>query len=131
VKGHLLVVGQQYGVMRTTDPSQVPLHRTLYRWCDALGIKNYSFVNVQQTEGEWCPLQQDYDFLQDCLDLHEGPILVLGQKAWSAMKDIYGWNRRGAIRGPHPSGRNRQFNEKRFEEVLIEYLYREIHGKYV
>lgn len=123
MKGHLLIIGQNPGRMKTTDPRLVPMHKALGRWCDHLEVRHYSFVNVQHRQGEWCPLQDDLDFLQGCISYHDGPILALGGKVWGILKDIYGTRRHGALRGPHPSGRNRNFNDIRFEMYFLGNLY--------
>lgn len=126
----LLVIGQNPGIMRTTDPREVPVHKALYRWCDKLGIKNYAFVNVQHRNGLYMPTNDELVFLASCVYLHRhGPILVLGRKAWGSMRRLYGNNRAGAMLAPHPSGLNRQFNDKRFEEVWLVHVERYLREK--
>ena len=128
----LLVIGQNPGIMRTTDPREVPVHRAVYRWCDKLGIKYYSFVNVQHRRDIYKPTEDEMVFLFHCVDLHDGgPILVLGRKAWRTMRQIFGNRRAGAMLAPHPSGLNRQFNDKRFEEVWLVHVERYLQEKLI
>src|SRR5262245_49938174 len=116
---HLLVIGQNYSVMRTTDPREVPLHKKLCEWFDQVGIRHYSFVNAQQREGKYAPTLEDTDFLYNCIFFHRGPILVLGWNAWRTMYQLYGTKRALAMLGPHPSGLNRNLNDPQFERKFI------------
>lgn len=129
---NLLIIGQNPGVMRSTDPREVPIHKTLYRWCDKLGIKYYSFVNVQHRMGFYKPTGEELAFLTAIVKIHRpGPILVLGRKAWLTMKILYGNNRAGAMLAPHPSGLNRQFNDHRFEEIWLVHVERYLREKLI
>lgn len=128
----LLVIGQNPGTMRTTDPREVPVHRAVSRWCDKLGIKYYSFVNVQHRKDIYMPTEEELYYLHACVCYHDGgPILVLGRKAWGSMRKVFGDKRAGAMLAPHPSGLNRQFNDKRFEEIWLVHVERYLSEKLI
>ena len=118
----LLIVGQNPGIQKTNDPREIPIHRKLCEWMDRAGVYGYSFVNAQHRQGNYAPSLVDMNFLCGCVCCHHGPILVLGDQAWSTMQRIFGPTRAGAMRGPHPSGLNRKLNDPKYVDAFIDCL---------
>lgn len=89
----------------------------LYRWFDYAGVDYFSFVNCSDKVGEITLSDVDYDTLNVCLKYHTH-VFALGGFSSSVLKRL----NRSHIVLPHPSPRNRKFNDPKFEPLLMKEL---------
>ena len=106
------------------NPGDTPLHKLkngspslnrLARWADQLEIKYYSFLNCIDNAGDYKQLQANLEQLKVASKEHD-KILALGNYASMCLKKI----KVAHHKMPHPSPRNRKFNDKTFEPKIIE-----------
>jgi len=87
----------------------------LTRWMDAAGTRYFGFVNVLQDSGTFHQRNVDLEFLREVSSGFDR-IIALGGFAARAL-------RRAGIESflmvPHPSGRNRVFNDPEVENRVI------------
>ena len=82
---------------------------------DALGVESFSFTNLGHEPGDFSPSIVDYEFLRGVLSHHDGAVIALGGEVSRILK------RCGVkhIRAPHPSSRNRKFNDPDYEPAML------------
>tara|TARA_R100000278_G_scaffold103436_1_gene79847 strand:+ start:266 stop:655 length:390 start_codon:yes stop_codon:yes gene_type:complete len=115
-----LVVGQNPGnrTFRKKDdkPNTGSSIGRLYQWMTFLGIDTYSFTNVSSKQGKVTKKDIDYDSLKSMAEGYD-KVVALGGFASDALSKI-GIDH---FKLPHPSGLNRQLNDKAFvDKVLYE-----------
>lgn len=109
----ILIVGQnpssiQAGIKRKKNDTM----SKLARWCEETNLDAFDFVNCSDQRGEKYTI--DYERLK--MKAHDRTgIIALGNVASHALKKI-GVDH---LKMPHPSPRNRQFNDKSFEPKMV------------
>ena len=112
LKNRVLIIG--------INPSDMPnvrknstLHR-LNKWMEHLDMPTFSFMNVITEPGEYKKEDINYDRLKDVCEYYT-KILALGSFVSEAL------NKAGIphYKLPHPSPRNRQFNDDNFESQML------------
>jgi hypothetical protein len=100
--------------VRPSSAKKSTFHR-LYGWMDSLGIHSFSFMNCHQGSGNFDRGAVDISFLHGVVCMHRGPVIALGNDVSKILKsmDI------GHFRAPHPSPRNRKFNNPDFERLML------------
>lgn len=95
----------------------------LARWQDYLGLPVVSFTNCIYSKGEYKAKDVDLDYLSACIGNNYDRVFALGNFVSDILKKI-GVDH---YRLPHPSPRNRKFNDPAFEKQMLEdcrmYLY--------
>jgi hypothetical protein len=99
------------------------LHR-LNKWMTHAGVEHYSFTNVYHEQGNFSLRDVDYGFLLSIVSLHQGIVFALGGMASSALLR-YDYPH---VKLPHPSSRNRRFNDPAFEPQVMDRIRRYVHG---
>lgn len=91
-------------------------------WMDKIGIKHWSFINCVPEPGPYSLKQVDYDHVSSCTNGYD-KIIALGGFPSSALSRL-GINHHVL---PHPSGLNRNLNDKVYEEDQVnrckDYIY--------
>ena len=110
------------------EPSKKTEHnqslKRLSKWMDRCGVKNWSFINLE-IDGKLNPIlpyvlgTHGYDGVIPC---QYDRWITLGVKVDKAIKTAH-------FAAPHPSPRNRNFNDPEFEPTVIRQLKRYINGK--
>jgi hypothetical protein len=91
----------------------------LHKWFDHAGVHYFSFVNTTDKRGEIKPVDIDWDTLKLCLKGHT-KIIALGGFASTALGRLNIEH----YTLPHPSPRNRKFNDAAYEPMVMEDLRR-------
>jgi len=117
---NLLVVGQNPGNRtfrkKNDKPNTGSAIGRLYQWMTYIGVNTYSFTNVCSNQGKVTKKDIDYDLLKSVTEGHD-KVVALGEFASDALSKI-GIDH---FKLPHPSGLNRQLNDKAFvDKVLYE-----------
>ena len=86
----------------------------LKRWFTYAGVDYFSFVNCCPDPGDVKFSDVDYDTLIQCLDGYE-KIVAIGNFASTVLSRLNIMH----FKLPHPSPRNRMFNDKTFEPVML------------
>ena len=106
------------------NPGNTPLNKLkngspklnrLARWCDELGIRYYSFLNCIDNAGDYTQLKANYEQLKEATKEYD-KVIALGNYASVCLKKIKVEHHKM----PHPSPRNRKFNDKTFEPQVVE-----------
>jgi hypothetical protein len=126
----VLVIGQQPA--RQWMPGYVVKNGTLRRlfsWMSACDVKSFSFLNLMQEIDQRAPERADYDAVAFSWSYMLGNggvrVIALGGKASAALTRL-GIHH---FKLPHPSGRNRQLNDKRFEANILQRCKDYIHAR--
>lgn len=93
----------------------------LHKWFTYSGVQYFSFVNTTDKRGEIKPADIDWDTLKVCLEGHT-KVIALGGFASSALKRLNIQHHKL----PHPSPRNRKFNDASYEPMVMKELKRYI-----
>ena len=113
----LLVVGMNpSNTQKLVKPKNSTFDR-LHKWFAFAGVERFSFVNTTQKLGEVTPKDVDYDTLKTCINGYRN-VFALGGFASDALKRI------GVDHYvlPHPSPRNRSFNDPTYEPKVMSEL---------
>ena len=86
----------------------------LERWSNELRIEHFGFINAAQKRGVVKQWDVDYAFLSQCLKGHT-KILALGGFPSEALRRL----NISHHKLPHPSPRNRAWNDKSYEARVI------------
>lgn len=114
------------GMNPSSRPTELKLRKNstfdrINRWMDSVGVKHYSFFNTFDDVSDE-PKTSKVDWAKfDCID--EGyTVLALGAFVSTVL------NKAGIkhFKLPHPSPRNRLFNDKDFEKEMIKQLKKEL-----
>lgn len=89
--------------------------RVLHTWLDQLNLKYVSFSNIYEEIGEYKDQEIKRDHLREICSNYD-KVLALGTK----VGDVLGNNGIPHFKLPHPSGRNRQLNDKGFLNERLE-----------
>lgn len=111
----VLFVGMNPGSSESpTVKSNSALGR-LFKWADALGVDYFSFVNCASYVGDFDHRRSDVVFLRAVLESHRGPVVALGNGPQHVLRkmDV----RHMGV--PHPSYRNRKFNDPSAEAAVL------------
>lgn len=99
-----------------------PTIKNLYKWLDELKLKTVSFSNIYNGFGKFSKQQIDKDHLNEICPQYD-KILALGQTVGDVLVSLG----IGHFRLPHPSGLNRQLNDRVFVRQTLnqcnEYLW--------
>ena len=110
----ILVVGMNPSKKGRVGDKENPSIKKLHEWMTHLGVLHFSFSNVNDST-QHLPLSKvDYDRLQQLVDGYD-KILALGGYASSALNRIDTRH----FKMPHPSGLNRQLNDKSFVKSML------------
>lgn len=96
--------------------------KRLHKWVRAIGIKHFSFVNCTHAPGNPTvkELAKDVSFLKECIvNMDYDAVIALGNTASAILKKLDIEH----LKMPHPSPRNRKFNEAGYEEEKVEEAY--------
>lgn len=91
----------------------------LQRWMKQVGVDHFSFVNCSSKPGVVTRHDVEYDVLEECLK-HHTKVISLGGFA----SDVLTRLNKSHHRLPHPSPRNRLFNDRSFEPQVVSELKR-------
>ena len=89
----------------------------LNKWFSFAGVNHFSFVNCSDKVGEIKYFDVDYPTLEGCLKYHT-KVFALGGFASTVLKRL----NKTHIMLPHPSPRNRKFNDPKYEPLVMEQL---------
>ncbi len=114
----VLVVGMNPGKTKTF--TKIPKNSTfdkLNRWMDDAGVKHYSFMNTFDDIADVPKMSMvDWDRLKHINN--EYTVLALGAFASSVLHKV----NIAHHKLPHPSPRNRAFNDKNYEKTVVKQL---------
>ena len=95
----------------------------LKRWFDHAGVRYFSFVNCCDRVGQVNKRDIDYHTIKTCVTGYDR-VIAIGNFSSDALSHI----NIPHLKLPHPSPRNRKFNDSSYEQTviddLIEYLER-------
>ena len=112
----VLVIGESPSPRKKSKVKLTPTFKRLNTWMDQVGVKHYSFTNLV-ADTEFHPSKIDTDYIKS-MSSHYNNVLALGINA-SWYLDKMGVHHHAL---PHPSPRNRKFNDKNFEKTVIKGL---------
>ena len=107
---NVIIVGQ--------NPSNVENSgsiKRLWKWTQSWGLENWTFINCSDDVGQKYTI--DYERLKEASTYDR--VIALGNVASDALKKV-GVDH---FKMPHPSGLNRQLNDKSFEESKVKECY--------
>ena len=93
----------------------------LHKWFTYSGVQYFSFVNTTDKRGEIKSADIDWDTLKVCLEGHT-KVIALGGRRTSKQKRLNIEHHKL----PHPSPRNRKFNDASYEPMVMKELKRYI-----
>ncbi len=111
----IIIVGLNPAKDNWKSPKKAQTIQRLERWCNELGITYHSFINCIDSAGDYNQLQANYDQLRQCTQGYD-KVIALGNYASMCLKKINVKH----FKMPHPSPRNRKFNDPSFEKGVIE-----------
>ena len=89
----------------------------LHKWFSSAGVNHFSFVNCSDKVGSIKYSDVDYATLEECLKYHT-KVFALGSFASTVLQRL----NKTHIKLPHPSPRNRKFNDPKYEPLVMEQL---------
>jgi G:T/U-mismatch repair DNA glycosylase len=110
----VLIVGQNPGNNPKAFHYKNHTIDRLNKWCDFLGIYNYTFMNCVQERGEAKIKDVDFDFLKKNAEGFD-KIICLGSFASICLNRI----NKSHFKLPHPSPRNRLMNDKKYVNQIL------------
>lgn len=118
----VIFVGMNPGWLIANDKGSIG---RLNKWASVIGVEHYSFLNVFAYPGAFRKDQVDEGWLLATIGKCDPDALVvaLGKVAHDVLSRI----RVSHLTVPHPSGRNRQLNDKEFEKNMLEQLREIVH----
>lgn len=96
----------------------------LHKWFSYAGVNHFSFVNCTDKVGNVKFSDVDYDTLNVCLNYHTD-VFALGSFASTVLRRL----NKTHIKLPHPSPRNRMFNDPTFEPMIMKQLKEYVESK--
>jgi len=105
----ILIVGQNPGNNPKAFHYKNHTIDRLHKWCDELGIKNFSFMNCVQERGNVSFRDVEWNVLEETARSHD-KVIALGSFASSCLDRI----NISHFKLPHPSPRNRLMNDKEY-----------------
>jgi hypothetical protein len=97
------------GMNPSSKGSKSPTLKVLDQWADALGLDQYGFTNIYERPGSFSLKDVRRDYLLNQIQGHDH-VVALGTK----VSDILNLMGVKHFKLPHPSGLNRQMNNKPF-----------------
>ena len=119
----ILVVGHSPSSKEYCPKKGNPSINRLNRWLDACGVDIYSFTNLCAHHSESIKTADiDETLIKECVKPYN-KIIALGNEVAHYFK------KKGidCFHAPHPSPRNRKFNDKSYESTVINGLQKYIH----
>lgn len=113
----VIVIGMNPGDRRPKTVNESTFHKRLNSWMDEICVDKYSFVNAQQRPGKkFAPTKSDLNFVVDSVSCSDyDAILALGKNSSSVLRRL--GLEHFAL--PHPSGLNRQLNDREFVRSVL------------
>ncbi len=102
---------------------KAPTLKVLDKWLEHLDVRIVSFDNIYMDYGSFSLKDVDEDYVKNICFNYE-KIVSLGEKA-SHLLRIVGIDH---FKLPHPSGLNRQLNNKEYVEKQLNSCYKYLHG---
>jgi hypothetical protein len=96
----------------------------LKKWFTHAGVDYFSFVNCSHKLGEVKFCDVDYDTLSKCIDGNQ-KIVALGNFSSTVLSRLNITH----LKLPHPSPRNRIFNDKSYEPEMLKELKRYVRSR--
>jgi|TARA_B100000035_G_scaffold307684_1_gene311317 hypothetical protein len=119
----ILVVGHSPSSKEYCPKKGNPSINRLNRWLDACGVDIYSFTNLCAHHSESIKAADiDETLIKECVKPYN-KVIALGNEVAHYFK------KKGidCFHAPHPSPRNRKFNDKSYESTVINGLQKYIH----
>ena len=119
----ILVVGHSPSSKEYCPKKGNPSINRLNRWLDACGVDIYSFTNLCAHHSESIKAADiDETLIKECVKPYN-KVIALGNEVahYFKKKSI------DCFHAPHPSPRNRKFNDKSYESTVINGLQKYIH----
>jgi len=119
----ILVVGHSPSSKEYCPKKGNPSINRLNRWLDACGVDIYSFTNLCAHHSESIKAADiDETLIKECVK-PDNQVIALGNEVAHYFK------KKGidCFHAPHPSPRNRKFNDKSYESTVINGLQKYIH----
>ena len=119
----ILVVGHSPSSKEYCPKKGNPSINRLNRWLDACGVDIYSFTNLCAHHSESIKVADiDETLIKECVKPYN-KVIALGNEVAHYFK------KKGidCFHAPHPSPRNRKFNDKSYESTVINSLQKYIH----
>ena len=119
----VLVVGHSPSNPNIKFRSKAATIKRLDRWLDACGVDIYSFTNLCAHHSESIKTADiDETLIKECVKPYN-KVIALGNEVAHYFK------KKGidCFHAPHPSPRNRKFNDKSYEPTVINGLQKYIH----
>ena len=119
----ILVIGHSPSSKEYCPRKGNPSINRLNRWLDACGVDIYSFTNLCAHHSESIKKADiDETLIKECLKPYN-KVIALGNEVAHYFK------KKGidCFHAPHPSPRNRKFNDKSYESTVINGLQKYIH----
>ena len=119
----ILVVGHSPSSKEYCPRKGNPSINRLNRWLDACGVDIYSFTNLCAHHSESIKAADiDETLIKECVKPYN-KVIALGNEVAHYFK------KKGidCFHAPHPSPRNRKFNDKSYESTVINGLQKYIH----
>ena len=119
----ILVVGHSPSSKEYCPKKGNPSINRLNRWLDACGVDIYSFTNLCAHHSESIKAADiDETLIKECVKPYN-KVIALGNEVAHYFK------KKGidCFHAPHPSPRNRKFNDKSYESIVINGLQKYIH----
>ena len=119
----ILVVGHSPSSKKYCPKKGNPSINRLNRWLDACGVDIYSFTNLCAHHSESIKAADiDETLIKECV-IPYNKVIALGNEVAHYFK------KKGidCFHAPHPSPRNRKFNDKSYESTVINGLQKYIH----
>ena len=119
----ILVVGHSPSSKEYCPKKGNPSINRLNRWLDACGVDIYSFTNLCAHHSESIKAADiDETLIKECVKPYN-KVIALGNEVAHYFK------KKGidCFHAPHPSPRNRKFNDKSYEPTVINGLQKYIH----
>ena len=119
----ILVIGHSPSSKEYCPKKGNPSINRLNRWLDACGVDIYSFTNLCAHHSESIKAADiDETLIKECVKPYN-KVIALGNEVAHYFK------KKGidCFHAPHPSPRNRKFNDKSYESTVINGLQKYIH----
>tara|TARA_B100000073_G_scaffold162201_1_gene134143 strand:- start:195 stop:563 length:369 start_codon:yes stop_codon:yes gene_type:complete len=119
----ILVIGHSPSSKEYCPRKGNPSINRLNRWLDACGVDIYSFTNLCAHHSESIKAADiDETLIKECVKPYN-KVIALGNEVAHYFK------KKGidCFHAPHPSPRNRKFNDKSYESTVINGLQKYIH----
>ena len=119
----ILVVGHSPSSKEYCPKKGNPSIKRLDRWLDACGVDIYSFTNLCAHHSDSIKAADiDETLIKECVKPYN-KVIALGNEVAHYFK------KKGidCFHAPHPSPRNRKFNDKSYESTVINGLQKYIH----